>query len=671
MRLILSLILLFAATLCYAQPSYHWAKALAGPGAESGFAITADASGNSYTAGSFADTADFDPGPGHYDIQSIGAVDAYVCKLDASGNFVWARNIGGDNTSAEAHAVAVDAAGNVYITGWFRGTVDFDPTSGVQMVTATSNIDLFIIKLNAAGNYVWGKKIGGDVFAVGNGIAVDAKGNVFTTGYYWGVVDFDPGPNSQTLNSAGYNAIFVSKLDSSGNYVWAKSMNGTGSGVAKSIALDATGNIYVAGDFQVGPIDFDPGPGTAIITPYGSIDGFVCKLNAAGNYVWAQKIGSSQYDQAFSVAVDTSGNVHVMGTFDGTADFDPGTGTHTLTSNGGSDMYILKLNAAGNYLWAKGMGGTDHEFPGNLALDTLGNVYTTGHFRYTIDLDPGPGVQNRTAAGGSFYFDIYISKLDASGNYVWGYTIGGGSGDEYTGALAVKGNDNIYLTGHYWNTPDMDPGPGTQNLPFTGVSDVFVLHLFNPALEFKLQQFKATDNKTNVLLQWQTIVDETIASYSVEKSTDSLIYAGIGSVAAANNGAYTNNYNYTDTQVVDTNFYRLKIINKNGQFTYSNAVSVKRKPITDTTNVISTPVTPPALQLSPNPAGNTIYVQVNENEKVTFQVVDGNGRVWQKQTVELTENISYPINIQQLPPGQYYLIVSGKQTKQTKTFLKR
>jgi hypothetical protein len=317
------------------------------------------------------------------------------------------------------------------------------------------------------------------------------------------------------------------------------------------------------------------------------------------------------------------------------------------------------------------MGGTDHEFPGTLALDTLGNVYTTGFFRYTVDFDPGPGVQNRTAAGTNpAFLDVFISKLDASGNYVWAYTVGG-PGDDVTGAIAVKGNDNIFITGTYWGVPDMDPGPGTQNLSFTGVYDVFVLHLFNPALEFKLQQFKAIDNKTNVQLQWQTIVDQTIASYSIEKSPDSLTYTTIGSVAAANNGAYTNNYTYTDTQTVDTNFYRLKIINNNGQYTYSNVLAVKRGRITDTSSAISSPVSTSALQLSPNPANSTINVRVNANETVTFQVVDGNGRIWQKQTVALTENTSYPINIQQLPPGQYYLIVNGKQTSQTKTFLKR
>lgn len=673
MRLLLSALFLFIGTLCFSQPGYHWAKALAGPGAESGDAITADDEGNSYTAGTFADTADFDPGPGHYDIQSIGEIDAYVCKLDASGNFVWARNIGGVDGQAEAHAVAVDFAGNVYITGWFRRTVDFDPGPGIQLFTSTSNIDIFVIKLNAAGNYVWGKKIGGGVIGVAYSIAVDATGNVFTTGEFGGSVDFDPGPNSQVLTSLGQNDIFVSKLDPSGNYVWAKSMGGTGGDRSRSIALDASGNIFIAGDFQVAPVDFDPGPGTAYLTPAGSIDGFVCKLNAAGNYVWAQRIGNTDHDIAYSVAVDSPGNVHVMGTFSSTVDFDPGPGTHNLTSAGGGDIFITKFDPSGNFIWAKSMGGTDHEFPGNMALDTLGNVYTTGFFRLTVDFDPGPGIQNRTATGANATFlDVFISKLDASGNYVWAYTVGG-AGDDVTGAIAVKGNDNIYLTGTYWGIPDMDPGPGTQNLPFTGAYDIFVLHLFDPGLEFKLQIFRALDNVTNVLLQWQTIFDQNIASYTVEKSRDSITYNTLGSVPAANNGAYTNDYAYTDTAVSDANFYRLKMINRNGQYTYSGIVVVKRKTTTDTT--AATPPPPPVssspVQLSPNPADKTIYVRINVSETVTLQIADANGRIWLKKSVALNDTTLYPIDIQPLPAGQYYLLVNGQQTNQAKAFLKK
>jgi hypothetical protein len=449
-------------------------------------------------------------------------------------------------------------------------------------------------------------------------------------------------------------------------------MGGTGGERSRSLALDASGNIYIAGDFQVAPADFDPGPGTVYLTPAGSIDGFICKLNAAGNYVWAQKIGNTDYDQAYSVAVDTTGNVHIMGLFSSTVDFDPGTAAHNLTSVGGSDIFVLKLNDAGNYIWARSFGGTDHEFPGNMALDTLGNVYTTGHFRLTVDFDPGPGIQNRTAAGADpMFLDVFISKLDPSGSYVWAYTVGG-AGDDVTGAIAVKGNDNIYLTGTYWDIPDMDPGAATQNLPFIRAYDIFVLHLFDPSLEFRLQQFKAIDNKTNIQLQWQTIVDQNIASYTIEKSADSLTYNTLGSIAAVNNGAYTNNYTYTDTAVSDTNFYRLKIINRNGQYTYSGIVAVKRKPITDTTSATTpSPVSSSPVQLSPNPADETIHVRINVSETVTLQIADANGRIWLKRSVALTDTTLYPVDIRLLPPGQYYLLVNGQQTNQAKAFLKK
>ncbi|MEI8024114.1 MAG: SBBP repeat-containing protein, partial [Actinomycetota bacterium] len=126
--------------------------------------------------------------------------------------------------------------------------------------------------------------------------------------------------------------------------------------------------------------------------------------------------GGTGIDSGGSVAVDSSGNIYTTGSFEGTVDFDPGVGTANLTAVAFSDVFVSKLDASGNYVWAKSFGGTDYDSGGSVAVDSSGNVYTTGSFRSTADFDPSVGIANLTSAG---FLEVFVSKLDASGNYVW------------------------------------------------------------------------------------------------------------------------------------------------------------------------------------------------------------------------------------------------------------
>ena len=209
-------------------------------------------------------------------------------------------------------------------------------------------------------NFKWAKQMGGSgSYSAGNSIAVDASGNVFTTGSFTGTVDFDPGPEVFNLNAVGSGNTFVSKLNAAGNFVWAKQMEGTGSGYGSSISLDATGNIYTTGAFG-GIADFDPGVGvfnSGAATTSG--DCFVSKLDACGNFVWAKKIGGNINDHAEgnSITVDASGNVYAIGSFYGTeVDFDPGPDFYILNSSFNAEkVFVSKLDAIGNFVWAKQM----------------------------------------------------------------------------------------------------------------------------------------------------------------------------------------------------------------------------------------------------------------------------------------------------------------------------
>lgn len=450
--------------------SFQWAKSFGGGDDEVGFSSCVDASGNVYTAGYFGGTVDFDPGPGTANLTAAGGGDIFIQKLDASGNFLWARAFGGDNDDV-VKAICLDASGNIYTTGHFQGTVDFDPGNGVSKLTATDFYDdIFVHKMDASGNFLWAKAFGGLEYDGGNFICVDSSGNVYTTGYFGETADFDPGAGSFMLTSTGANDLFVQKLDASGNFIWVKGLGGTLSDAGNSICVDATGNIYITGDFQ-GIVDFDPGAGVFNLNSSGGRDIFICKLNASGNFLWAKGFGGTGNESAVAIRVDASGNIYSAGGFEGTVDFDPGSGMVALTSAGEHDVFIQKMDASGNFIWAKAIGGKNAEDVHSLSVDATGNVYSTGIFYETADFDPGSGIANLSSAGSA---DIFVHKLDASGNFLWVRTFGDTAFDE-ANALCLDNTGNIYISGGFQGNMDFDPGSGTANLSSTGFSDIFVL----------------------------------------------------------------------------------------------------------------------------------------------------------------------------------------------------
>ena len=387
----------------------------------------------------------------------------------ASGGLI---SIGGTGSDLVQDSV-VDGSGNLYMTGSFQSTVDFDPGAGAYPLTSAGGNDVFIAKLNASGSFVWAVRVGGSTGEIAYGIAVDASGNVHVTGYFTGTVDFDPGGGTSDLTSAGSNEVFVVKLDSSGTFVWAKRFGGSASDFGLGVSLDSSGNVYTTGYFN-GTVDFGPtGDVRYRLTSVASNDVFVVKLDSSGSSVWAKSFGGNGTDSVYEIVVDGSGNVYTTGFFFGTVDFDPGAGTSNLTATGTDDVFVSKLDSSGSLVWAKSFGGTSTDYGRAIAVDSSGNVYTTGNFRGTVDFDPGAGTSNLTSAGND---DVFVSKLDSSGTFVWAKSFGGIDFD-YGRAIAVDASGIVYVTGDFNGTVDFDPGAGTSNLTSAGDNDVFVSKL--------------------------------------------------------------------------------------------------------------------------------------------------------------------------------------------------
>lgn len=462
-----ALILITQISLVKAQ-DFVWARQAGGISNDVGYGVAVDNSGNVHIVGYFQGTVDFDPGPATFNLTSLGLYDIFIKKLDASGNLIWAKQLGGTGYDLGL-SIAIDNLGNVYTTGYFSNTVDFDPGAGTFNLTSTGGIDVFISKLDSSGNFIWAKHIEGTENKMGYSLAIDISGNVYTAGYFQGTVIVDPSIGNVNLTSAGGADIFICKFNSSGNFEWVKQIGGTGNDFGFSLALDVSGNIYTAGVFE-GTVDFDPSVGTNNLTSSGGRDAFISKLDVSGNFIWAKNFGGMNDDQARSIAIDASGNVYTTGHFEGTADFDPSVGTYSLTSEGDQDIFIHKLDVSGNFVWAKRMGGANNDSGRSLAIDGSGNIYTTGYFRGTTDFDPGSGVFNLTSAGGA---DIFIHKLDPSGNFVWAKQIGSPN-DEEALFIKIDSSGNIYTTGYFQGTVDFNPGAGTFNLNAIGGWDIFV-----------------------------------------------------------------------------------------------------------------------------------------------------------------------------------------------------
>jgi len=322
-----------------------WAREVGGSDIDQGLGIAADASGAVLVTGFFGDTVDFNPNGGTFNLSSAGIGDAFLLKLDTDGGFMGVRSFGGTSED-EGFGIALDGSGNVYLTGFFSGTTDFDPGPGTLTLTSSgASSDIFVLKLTPVGTLVWVHGFGNTGVDIGEGITTDGTGTVYLTGLFQGTVDFDPGLG--TANLTGNNKVveggaFALALDTNGNFVWAHSLVGAGPDEGTSIAIDRSGDLYLTGRFG-GTASVDPGLGSVSLTSGGFSDIFMMKLDPGGSLVWLQSLGSTSVDEGLGVAVDGIGDVYLTGLFEGTLDADPGPASVNLASAGLDDAFVVKL----------------------------------------------------------------------------------------------------------------------------------------------------------------------------------------------------------------------------------------------------------------------------------------------------------------------------------------
>ena len=452
------------------QLGWEWAERAGGSSFEYGRGIAVDSSGNAYVTGyfegssaNFGSTTLSNSDPTHSDV--------FVAKLDSSGNWLWAKRTGSSADSDHGHGIAVDSSGNVYLTGDFQESSTIGTAGGSTTLSSSGGYDVFVVKLDSNGNWLWAKRAGGSGDDQGYGIAVDLSGNAYVTGTFTGSpADFGNTTLSSVNSMSGPGGspdVFVAKLDSSGNWLWAERAGGPSADTGFGIAVDSSDNTYVTGIFtaslHTNPADFG---NTTLLSSSGSSDVFVAKLDSSGDWLWAKRAGgSTDSNVGIGIAVDSSFNAYVTGYFTGSsADF----GNTTLNSSGSSDVFVAKLDSSGDWLWAKRAGGAAVDDGSGIAVDSSGNAYLTGGF-FGSSADFGNTTLSKSNSSRS---DVFVAKLDSSGDWLWAKRAGGSVNDLGYG-IAVDSSGNAYVIGYFQGLL-ADFGSTTLNSSWDVHQDVFV-----------------------------------------------------------------------------------------------------------------------------------------------------------------------------------------------------
>lgn len=378
------------------------------------------------------------------------------------------ESIGG-SLDEYAQCVQVDNIGNVYLTGRFSGTCDFDPGSSTFNLISKGAADIFFAKYNKLGELVFAKSIGSSGDDSGESLAIDSKHELYIGGYFSDTVDFDPGTSVKKLSSKGATDIFFARFDSTGNLIFAKAMGETDYDGVNKLIMDSKNNIYILGFFS-NTFDTDPGNDVHNLIAAGQSDIFFCKYDLNGNFIYAKDIGGKEYETGSDFKVDIYGNLVITGYFRGTADFDPDTSEFILSSKGNYDIFLARYDKNGVLLFAKSMGNKGDDESRSLGVDKDGYLFISGYFEKTVDFDPGDGITEKISKGNA---DMFFAKYDSTGQFIAAQSHGG-IYDDAAYVIHIDGIGNIHVAGTFGDSVDFEESSAMNVLKSRGANDIFL-----------------------------------------------------------------------------------------------------------------------------------------------------------------------------------------------------
>ena len=426
----------------YAQ-NIQWTQTGGGLERDETFGVAGNTGGNCFVTGAFTDTAVI----GGTTLYSSDAADAFLAGYNASGGLNWIYQMPGAGNQS-GHQATVDNNNNLYVAGEFENSI----TIGTVTLTSAGGDDIFIARFDASGNPVWAVKAGGPGNEEVNAIKCDLNGNIYITGNFESTAAF----GSAAITSAGGFDIFVSKLTPTSQFLWTSKAGGPQDDEAHGLAVSTSSEVYITGFFQ-GTATFGL---NSFTSNSGSKDIFISYLSAVGGFNWTVKAGGPDNDAAYDATIDNLGNCYISGNYKSAATFGP----FVLNSNGGDDIFILKMNSSATYLWSSSAGGTGEDKGYGITL--AGNsVAITGSFENSFSVGPVPV----TSTGDRDAFAALVNL--SSGAFTWAEAFGGPGFDRGYN-ISSKGIDT-WVTGVFEQTATF--AGSTYNS--AGMTDLFLCKL--------------------------------------------------------------------------------------------------------------------------------------------------------------------------------------------------
>ncbi len=423
-------------------------------------AVSTDDSGYVYVVGYFRSTTDMDPSTlgTDFKVSNSHKDDPFLTKFDPSGNYIWSITLSGPRYD-EGTDIWIDDSSNIFLTGHFSGTMDFDPGPGTHNLTVSGNQNGYVLKLDRNGKFIWARDFGNGGLVGIRDMKLDDAGNIYTTGYFYNNTDFDPGADTfELLNPFTNRDVFVSKLDKNGDFKWAVSAGARSADCEpEALTLLDNGNIAIVGDFT-STVDFDPDTSTVNLSSFiNTEDGFLWILDSTGNYVNALNIARGTGRPFIAdVTHDTKSNMYVVGSFQGINDFDPSTKiARDLNARRGNDVFVAKYDSTGLYQWAVPFGsGTNSQLVSSITYGADGLLNVVGRFKDTIDFDPGPDSSKLISTS----FNMFHLKLDSDHDFQSVHSTGTvhSSGVVTPHDIHVSDSGHLFIVGQFTRTVDFD-----------------------------------------------------------------------------------------------------------------------------------------------------------------------------------------------------------------------
>lgn len=629
------------------------------------------------------------------------AFSLITCSLTAQDSRVWGTYLGGSDRESGG-SVAIDAQGNIYLTGSVGSSGIFNGAGGHDVSYNGGFYDAFLIKFNSAGSRLWATYYGGTGSDYGTSVAVDASGNVYMSGTTESAADIASGGHDNTY-SGGTEDVFLVKFNSAGTRQWATYYGGTKWDRGGHVAVDQSGNVYLAGstlsetDIAFNGDDNTIGAATTNdaflaqfnsagvrqwATYYGGADGeigtdvatdatgnvflvgYTCafstdcdavlvKYDAAGNRAWVNTYGpggATESDYAYDVATDAAGNVYIAGHTSSTTGIASGGFQNAHSGGLANEAYLVKFAPNGSRIWGTYYGFTSNDYGTGVAVDATGNVYFSGYTSSSSNISAG-GFQTNFGGG----YDGFLVKFNSSCGRLCA-TYYGGTGSDYGNDVAVSAlSGNVLVSGTTGSSNNIGSG-GYDNSFGGGTDDAFLVQFTSvcSALPVDLLYFTAELNPDGtVSARWALSQQAPGEYFEVQRSRDGKNFETIGTIMDGTSLNGTVLYEYEDTPPYDgTAYYRLRMISPDGQSAYS----VIREVTPGTTEG--------HLRVYPNPA--TEYIQYSfecmENTPVTVKVMDLFGREVLVQEA-LAGKGTQKLNISGLDKGNYLLVVKLRNSK--------